>query len=471
MIEQDGKEQKVLEEVKEKLQREAARKTSIKEGCFSTIQGSFGDTYIPPFAVAINSSNSQIAMLTSLTNLFGPLSQFLGSRLMNRYSRKKIVLVSLLLQVLMWIPIIGVAILFWKSIWTGALPILLIIFFASYAIFGNLAGPAWFSWMGDIVDETDRGGYFSKRNRIAGLVAVIAMIVSAFFLDIFKKHGFLLLGFCLFFFIAMIGRTIARELFKKQYEPKLALDGKYYFSFWDFVKKAPFNNFGRFTIYRSLLGLVVSIAGPFFAVYMLRNLGFSYINFIIVSTSATIFSLFAMPLWGKFSDKFGNYEVMRITSLFIFALPILWLVSPSPYYLALVPEMLSGFAWAGFNLAAGNYIYDCVTIQRRGLVVSYYNIMNGIGVFLGATIGALMVAYIHVNFMAIIPFIFLVSGILRLAVSLFMLPKIKEVRCVKPFEGNRVFKNLIFDSVRSIYGSHQFMITEFIKKKKSEFFG
>ena len=48
------------------------------------------------------------------------------------------------------------------------------------------------------------------------------------------------------------------------------------------------------------------IASPFFAVYMLEELKFSYYMYIAVILSSSIFYLLFLPLAGKFSDKYGN---------------------------------------------------------------------------------------------------------------------------------------------------------------------
>ncbi len=437
------KEGEIIENVRDRLGKAESKKISIVEGGFATVQTGFGDNYIAPFALAINSSNSQVALLSSIPNLLGPLSQLFGSKLMEKCTRKRIVLFAVLVQALMWLPIIAFAFLFWKGVWTGALPILLIVFFSVYAVFANLGSPAWFSWMGDIVEEKERGRYFSRRNLICGIISIVCTIIAAFFLDFFKKHDFLLLGFVVFFFLAMCARLVSRKMFKFQYEPPIRLNDGYYFSLWQFAKKAPFNNFGRFTLFRTMLSLVTNIAAPFFVVYMLRNLQFSYVSFMLVTISSSTFSLLFVRLWGKFSDKFGNYKVMRITSILVSLLPILWLFSKSPYYLALAPELISGLGWSGFNLAAGNYIYDCVTPQRRALVVSYYNILNGIAIFFGAAIGAILVKFVQLSFIDTILLIFIISGVGRLLVSLFMLPAVKEVRCVKKFDSREMFRKAL----------------------------
>ena len=277
---------------------------------------------------------------------------------------------------LLWIPLIITALLFYKGILTSILPLLVLIFFSVYIIVLNIASPAWFSWIGDVVDEGYRGKWFAKRNFILGFVSIIFTLLAAFLLDFFKKNNYTMIGFAVLFFCAMIARLISRYYVGKTYEPKLKLEKGYYFSFFQFIKKAPSNNFGRFAIFRALLNFAVAISSPFFAVYMLRNLNFSYTAFMAVILAETLFGLLIMKQWGKFADKYGNYEVMKITAAFIPLYPILWLISNSFIYLILVPALVGGIAWAGFNLASGNFIYDSVTPKRRGLAVSYYNVLN-----------------------------------------------------------------------------------------------
>ena len=52
--------------------------------------------------------------------------------------------------------------------------------------------------------------------------------------------------------------------FKEGEEIKLKLEESYYFTFWEFIKKAPSNNFGRFAIFRALMDFSVSIFLPLF---------------------------------------------------------------------------------------------------------------------------------------------------------------------------------------------------------------
>ncbi len=445
-----------------------SRRLSIKEGIFAAASGSFGSRYISPFAIAINASNSLVAMLSSISGLLGPLTQMFSSKLIEKYSRKKIILKAVLIESLVWIPLMAIAFLFYKGILVSLLPFLLLLFFAIFVMASSIIGPAWFSWMGDIVDKKFRGRWFSKRNLITGFISITLALLASFFLSYFKKQGWTILGFMILFALALIFRIISRIVFNKQYEPKIKLKKGYYFSFWDFLLKSPKTNFGRFSIFRALLAFAGSISAPLLAVYLLRHLEFDYTTYMIVILSGSVFSIGVIKLWGNFADKYGNYKVLAITSLLIPIIPILWILSPSPLYMILVPSFISGISWAGFNLSSRNFIYDNVTTPKRGVGISYYNMLMGIGVFLGAGLGALLIKYLTITSLEPLIFIFLLGGVARMIVVFTWIPKIKEIRKTEKLNGKKELENLIFKHAKStlLEEVHEIMsIKDYLKSK------
>ena len=427
-----------------------ARRKSIKQGIFNSAKVSFGDYYISPFAIAINMSNSLIAFLGSISGLLGSLTQFFSSRLIEKHSRKKIILISVFLEALMWLPLITIAILFYNGILIDVLPLFFLISFSIYIILANMGNPAWFSWMGDIVDENYRGRWFSKRKLINGFVSMVLAISAAFFLSYFKGNDWTMFGFIILFSLALIARLISWTAFKQQYEPKIKLVKSDYFSIWAFLKQAPKNNFGRFTIFRACLGFTTAISSPLLAIHLLRNLKFSYSTFMIVILAGAVFSILVLQLWGKFADRYGNYRVMGITCVLIPMIPILWFLSPSPIYLILIPSFVSGVSWAGFNLASGNFIYDNVTPQKRGLAISYYNMLIGFGVFFGAGLGAILIKYLTTSLVESIFIIFIIGSVARMIVVFFGLTKVKEIKKTGRFDSSKALKNIIFKHGKQI---------------------
>ncbi|MEK6848803.1 MAG: MFS transporter, partial [Nanoarchaeota archaeon] len=282
--------EEIASTAKTSYEKAQTRQLSIKEGSLSAVSMSFGSAYITPFALALKANNLQIGFLSSFLGLLTPLFQLLGLRYMETTPRKKIIVRAVLLQSLMWLPIIFLAYLSWKKFIPSLLPWALLALFAVLSIFGAVAVPAWFSLMGDSVEEKHRGEYFSRRNRTIGIFALFATIITAFFLDYFKTRGLLLLGFGIFFFIAGLLRFSAVPFFKKHYDSGIKAAPADYFSFKDFIKKLPKTNFGRFVIFASSMYFAVMLASPFFTVHLLNELEFSYTTFMLVSLTSTIAS-------------------------------------------------------------------------------------------------------------------------------------------------------------------------------------
>jgi len=427
-------------------------KSSIKEGSLASISTSFGLSYFAPFALALSATTVQMGILHAIISLLPGIAQLKASTLIGKFSRKKIILTALMIRILLFLPIILTGILFYFGVphttW------ILIGLVGLFYVTGAIVHPAWFSWMGSLVPTKKRGSYFSERNRIAGFFGIIAMVAGALILDGMKDIGihygnalgFTLFGFGILFSLAATSRIWSWRLLKGQYEPRLKIKKKDYFTFGQFLKKSPSTPFGRFVLFRTISSIAIGIAGPFWVVYVLRNLGFSYFWNMLTVISAIIFQLIFLPLLGKVSDKFGNIKLISICSWLLFAIPVLWIGSALivddlalKLYLLFVPAIAAGFAWAGYNLAVNNYIYDAVSSPKRGFGVSYMNLMVGVGAFIGASIGSLL-AWINVSFMNPILFIFAVSAFARLLVAIFGLRFLSEVRHVQKFSSEFLIK-------------------------------
>ncbi|MBI2045705.1 MFS transporter [Candidatus Pacearchaeota archaeon] len=415
------------------------RKISIKDGSAFGIMDGMGLRYITPYALRLGANNAQIGFLTSIPSLIGNFLQMFASKAMNKYSRKKIILFGVFFQALMWLPLILIGYMFfYRDLNQSTSSNLVVIIYSLIVIFGAFLAPTWNSLMRDVVTK-NTGAYFGRRNRIVGAFVLVSLLIGSFILDYFKKTN-VFIGFLIIFVIAFFARTISWLFLKKHYEPELKLQKGYFFSFKQFVSKIPQSNFGKFALFVALMMLATSIAAPFFSVYMLKELRFNYVTWMLVTIASSITSIIFMPLWGKVADKYGNLSVIRVSSAFIPFVALLWMASPlimriNPIiliiYLLLI-ECMSGIVWAGFNLSVANFVFDAVTRERFPLCIAYSNFLNGLGIFIGATIGG-VISSLNFSFGWISPliFIFILSGVARTMVYVLMIPGIKEVRRVE----------------------------------------
>lgn len=433
---------------------------SVREGSVASISTGLGLSYFSPFALALNATASQVGILYAVVSLLPSLIQLKTATLIEIFSRKKIVLTGVLGRILLFFPIMLVGVLFYLGV--PHMVWIFIVLAGLFYLFGAISYPAWFSWMGSLAPIEKRGNYFSRRNRAIGLFGITAMVVGAAVLDSVKtigEHvgnlvGFTLLGFGLIFAISAVMKIWSWNLLKRQYEPKLKIRKKDHFSFWQFLRKSTTTPFGRFVLFLGSFNFVIGISTPFWVIYMLRDLGFSYVWYMLVTVSAIAFQLMFLPLLGKVSDKFGNIKLVKICSWMIVVTPLLWITSAFVgsglwvrLYLLFVPSIIGGFGWAGYNLAVNNYVYDAVRNRKRGFCLSYMNLIVGLGMFAGASLGSLL-AWVDVSFMNPLLFIFAVSAVGRFLVVVFGIRFLHEVRHVSKFSSHYLIRE--FQPVRGV---------------------
>ncbi len=414
--------------------KEKALKASITEGSLQSVAASMSSNFITPFALAIGANNFHIGLMSSLSGLSEPIGELRGSRLIEKHSRKKLIMKSRMLAILLYIPIIFLGYLFWKGLFIKYLPWALILIWAIVMgyVFG-IANVSWLSWMGDIVPADGRGKYFAKRNRIIGFLGLVSFLTAGFLLDLFKTRGYVLLGFTVLFAGAFIFRYIAKQLVGRIFNPVFRVRKGYYFSFKEFVKR--YDNFGKFAFYQAFFFMAINIASPFFAVYMLQDLKFNYLTFTVVSMSSTIFYLIFSPLAGKFSDKYGNLKLMYFAAFLFPIVPLLWIFLESPLSLIFLPGLISGMANASFVIGTTDFTYDCVSPQKRGLCFAYSALLVGFGILIGSFVGGALIQYLPISFISPLFFVFMVSCAMMVIVSIFFLPQLKEWRKTDKMKG------------------------------------
>jgi MFS family permease len=397
---------------------------SVLDGSAFAAMLGLTQNYVVPFALALKATTAQIGLLTSIPNLMMAISQLAAPRLAEKAgSRKALILPVVFLHALMWLPILLVPyVMPGEKIWW------LITFVTFSTVVGALANPAWGSMMADLVPERIRGRYFAGRGRIASFVTLIFSFLAGGLLQLLQPNVFL--GFALLFGGALVFRFLSLYFLARMYElPQAQTNGRHE-RLGDLARSLPSTNLGHFTIFVALISFSTNLAAPFFTVYMLRDLHFSYLTFVIITSVGALTALFFLSYWGKRADRAGNVRVVRITAILVPFIPLLWLVSSQPYYLAVV-ETFSSFAWAGFNLAAMNFVYDAAPPEGRTRHIAVFNAMNGTAICLGALTGGFMAGRLPPLLGHNLLTLFAISGALRFIVVALFLRRFAEVRHVQ----------------------------------------
>jgi MFS family permease len=418
---------------------------SLKDAGAYAVMIGMGETYLSAFALFLRASTPQIGLLASLPPLLGSIVQLMSAWLGSwTGQRKAIILVGASIQGVAWLPLIVLPIVFPEI----AVELLI----ASVVLYhggAHLAAPQWGSLMGDIVPEQRRGRFFARRTQIVSLVTFVSLFLGGLTLHVSKTRGSALVGFVVLFSIAMIARAVSVYHLSKMHDPSghvTAMEVPVGQVWWQRLRHS---NFVRFSIFFALIQFSVAIASPFFTVYMLRDLEYSYFAFTANTGMAIMAQFLTLNRWGRISDIFGNRRILSATGLIIPVLPLLWAFSANFWYLLLI-QAVSGLAWAGFTLSASNFLYELIARDKRVTYLAIHNVLAAIGILGGAMLGGYLgsilptsLAIVGRSFTWSSPLlgVFVISALVRAMIVLLLVPKIREVRNVRPISlGKLMFR-------------------------------
>lgn len=421
---------------------------SVRDGAAYAVMTGSGETYFSAFAVFLKASTAQIGFLASVPALLASFAQLLSAWLGHTFGKRKaIILTGATLQAFIWIPM---AILPWLptdhavEIFIGCVIL--------YYTFGNLAAPQWSSLMGELVAEKKRGRFFARRTRISSLTSFLSLVAAGYLLHYFDNNLATRTGYLILFGVAFISRLVSVYHLTKMYDPPgnvSAIEVPVAKLTWVQLRQS---RFAGFSVFFALIQFSVAVGSPFFAIYLLRDLGYSYVEFMALSASTVLMQFVTLNRWGRISDIFGNRVILSLCGSLIPFVPFLWLFSPNFYYL-LVVQAFGGAIWAGFTLSASNFLYDLMPSDKRATYMAAHSVLASLGVFFGALLGGylgtvLPASYLvfgyEINLLSQLYNVFILSFVFRSITCLLLLPRLKEIRRVKPVS----FRRLIFRVVR-----------------------
>lgn len=405
---------------------------SIKDVAAYGIMVGLGETYLSACAVTLGASNLVIGILGSLPIFVGACLQPLAANLVDSTGqRRKWYMIGATLQAVMWVPIL-------LGLFLPAPAGLALIVGSVLLYFGGVhfASPPWNSTMGDLVPHDIRGRYFGKRTAVMILCNAAAAAAAGLALHLSKVQGFERLGYAIIFAAALGARFVSVSYLAQMVEPPYHRTSGDAFTFWQFLRALPRSNFAKFVFFVAALNFAAHLSGVYFIAYFLRELRFTYAEFMISQFVLILSQIPALRFWGPVADRYGTRKVMLVCGIGVTVLPLLWLASRAPVW-AWVLQAWAGVFWSGFNLSASNFLLDAVSPPKRARCTAYFNLIVGIAVLVAGMLGALAVGHLprkysfagwEVRFYSGFWMLLIVSFLLRLLSLLFFLPRIREVR-------------------------------------------
>lgn len=401
---------------------------STIEGMFWAIMYGAGDSYISALGVFLNFTAFQISLLNSFPQFIGSCLQLLSATIKNKFnSIRKFVSIISLIQSLMWLLLI-LLIRSYDNFF------IILVWTCIYFSLASVIAPAWTAWMGYFVPNRLRARYFGKRNKIIGFTTFVATFLAGYILDLFDDN--MILGFSIIFSFAFLGRLLSAFYLNKKYDFNRKETNNLYQYIKSIRNQKNVRQIYYYIKFISYISFSMMFFGPLFSIYMLRTMEFSIFIYTIIITLFEIFNFSTSSIFGKISDKIGDFKLLRISVFVIIILPILWIgiyyIENKTYQIAVtfLISAIAGTTFSAFNLSSFNLIYK---ISEKEDVIYFSSIINfsrGTAILLGGIFAGLLVesnfAYDIAIFFNIIPIHF--SMILSVILRLFCIPLIQKIK-------------------------------------------
>ncbi len=414
---------------------ESGRRFGLHDGIFQATTQGAGEQYLSAFALMLHATPFHLSLLSALPQLLGTWAQFVSVKVSHWFPHRKAHLLwGITGQSIAWLPILVLPLLFPQ--WG---PWLIVAGAALYFGSTHFTSPAWASLITDLLNANERGAYFARRSQLMAITSFAALCLGGALLSLFEHYDRLWVGFASLFLIAGIFRSLSALSLAKVTDLPIQHEEPASRDFLVFLRTGTTKDFRHFLLFSGLMHLAVLISGPFFVIYMLQDLHLSYWAYGTWAAAAIVGQFVTLPGWGEFGDRFGNKALLAFTGLLVAFLPMLYLISTTWLFLVLV-NFFGGVVWAGLSLGLSNYVFDAVRPADRAKAVAVSSTVNAIGWAMGTLVGSWLIGAVpgdlqfgsvRIDPISNLPFIFFISGGLRLVISLALLRTFCEPRRVE----------------------------------------
>src|SRR5262249_42640337 len=158
----------------------------------------------------------------------------------------------------------------------------------AYHASGAISSPVWNSLIGDLVPDESRGRFFGYRNQQANIIMVLAVMSAGVILEVSHSEKIPLVGFTVIFIGAFLSRAMSARWLAVHYDPPYTVMAESQFSFFEFLRRMPRSNFAKFVLFCSLMNLSVSVAGPYFAPYILKEVKLDFLRYMMMNLAQLV---------------------------------------------------------------------------------------------------------------------------------------------------------------------------------------
>lgn len=283
------------------------------DAAFATIVGTLNSgVVLVAYALLLGASSTVIGVLAAIPFLT-QLLQAPAVILLERIRSRRLVSIVCLFVARLALPLM--AVLGYIENKTLALT-LLVVGETVHCAFNAVAGCGWNSWIRDLIPEERMGAFFARRTIWATMLGILGTGLAAGALHFADPEG----GggspavFAALYGIGFVSSLVSTWQLAKVPEPAMPapVPGRKLRNL--FAQPLKDRDFIRLMRFFASWQFAVNLAAPFFAVFMIRQLGYSAGFVLVMSIVSQLANIVVLRAWGQLSDRFTNKTVLSFAA-------------------------------------------------------------------------------------------------------------------------------------------------------------
>ena len=358
------------------------------DGALHAVMLGASESFLGALAVELGHRDVALSLLATLPLLAGALAQIASPALIRRLrGERPWIVLGATLQALTHVAFLAIAVTGNRSFG------LLLAAKIAYWVSGAAIAPAWNAWMSRIVPMRVRTRYFARRFWWVHVALLGAFLGSGFTLEGFRQVGSVLSGFALLYGVALVARLGSA----------VALSFKVGFSLPSAARVPPrladVIRGGRWPValFMAVMLLGAQLAVPFFTPYMLRELGFDFREFALLTSVSVAAKALSFVVWRHLTRRMGPRVVLGVSGALIALVPLFWVLFDRFETLA-VTQIVGGIAWAGYELVSLELLMSDAPADAPVEFYALASALSGATQVLGAVAGGLALRSGHFDY-------------------------------------------------------------------------
>lgn len=340
--------------------------------------------FLSVYAIALGATNTEVGLIAIANGLAGALALYPGARIAERVrSRKRVVLLGAAGIGRLTVLAMALTPLLLREPRHAVYGLVALTFLRWLG--GSLSHPSWVSLLADILPIDIRRFYVSQR--MLGMTIVGAFAAPAAGFSIRAIGG--IEGFQWVFAAAFALGIASTFCYSRIPEPPRPSEAdRPRGSMREMLADGAFVRYLTATF---MLHTTTMIVGPFFAAYLVRDLGATTAEVGLLGTVDLAAAVTAQLGLGFIVARYPTERLVRIVMFTSPLIPFVWLFAQNPWH-AVFPHIIGGASWAVYNVVSFNLLMEYAPPRNIPRYAATHQMTVLVASFLGPTIGTAIVA-------------------------------------------------------------------------------